>query len=151
MATEHYGGQGMIRQTGKFEIQYTKATPKRGRLEYKKTFTDYSKAQAFYDAIDDSAAIWDVTRGAELCEAKTRLAYFEARVKTIKPPHATKTVVLDAPDEDGAGEHISNNIFRTGWKLVADSVREITADEYKAQPDATLQLLVTELKAAKAR
>jgi hypothetical protein len=132
MPTEHYGGQGQIRQIGSFEVQYTATTPKRGRHERTRRFTEYDKAQALYDSIDDSAAIWDVTHYGELCEAKTRVAHFVATAQTIRPPRAIKTLRVISSDEEGAAARISRQLFRRGWKLLAGSVREVTEAEYQA-------------------
>jgi hypothetical protein len=122
MPTEHYGGQGQIRQIGSFEVRYTATTPKRGRHERTRRFTEYDKAQALYDSIDDSAAIWDVTYYGELCEAKTRVAYFVATVQTIRPPRATQSLHLISSEEEGAAAHITYRLKRRGWKLLVDWV-----------------------------
>lgn len=133
MPTEHDGGQGQIRQIGLFEVRYTAITPKRGRHERTRKFTEYDKAQAFYDSVDDSAVIWDVTHYGELCESKSRVAYFVATVQTMRAPHATRTLHTSAASyEEGATAHVSRQVFRRGWKLVPDSVHEVTEAEYKA-------------------
>lgn len=131
MPTEHYGGQGPLRQKGAFEVQYKATTPKRGRHDRKRTFADYDEAKAFYDGIDDSAAIWDVTYYGELCDAKTRVAYFVATVQATQPPRTTQPVHLVSSDEEGTAAHIAHRLKRRGWKLVADSVREVTEAEYR--------------------
>lgn len=132
MPTEHYGGQGRIRQTGSFEVHYTATTPKRGRHERIRRFTDYDKAQALYDSIDDSAAIWDVTHYGELCEAKTRVAHFVATAQTIRPPRVTKALRVISSDEEGAAARISHQLHRRGWKLLEGSVSEVTKADYEA-------------------
>lgn len=133
MPTEHDGGQGQIRQIGSFEVHYTATTPKRGRHERIRRFTEYDKAQALYDSVDDSAAIWDVTHYGELCESKSRVAYFVATVQTTRAPYATRTLHTSAAsDEEGATAHVSRQVFRRGWKLVPGSVNEVTEAEYSA-------------------
>ena len=132
MPTEDYGGQGPLRQKGEFEVQYTATTPKRGRHDRKRKFTDYNEAKAFYDGVDDSAAIWDVTHYGELCDAKTRVAYFVATAQAIRPPRVTRSLHLISSDEEGAAAHITHRLKQRGWKLLADSVREITETEYQA-------------------
>jgi hypothetical protein len=132
MPTEHDGGQGQIRQIGSFEVHYTATTPKRGRHERTRKFTEYDKAQALYDSVDDSAAIWDVTHYGELCESKSRVAYFVATVQTIRPPRITRTLHVSASDEEGTAAHVSHQVFRRGWKLVPGSVHEVTEAEYSA-------------------
>jgi len=132
MPTEYFGGQGQIRQIGSFEVHYTATTPKRGRHNRIRRFTEYDKAQALYDSIDDSAAIWDVTHYGELCEAKTRVAHFVATAQTIRPPRVTKALRVISSDEEGATALISHHLRRRGWKLLDGSVGEVTKAEYEA-------------------
>lgn len=68
----------------------------------------------------------------ELCEAKTRVAHFVATAQTIRAPRATKTLRVISSDEEGAAARISRQLFRQGWKLLVDSVREVTEAEYQA-------------------
>ncbi len=73
MPTNSYGGQGAPHYNdGKFTVKHSLQTAEGSRLDVEEVFTEYGKAKAFYDGIDDSAALWDNTRMPELCEAKTR-------------------------------------------------------------------------------
>jgi hypothetical protein len=75
MATVDDGcGSGWTgRETGFFEVVYGFT----GRLRpcsFRAEFSAYDAAKAFYDSLDESAALWDSTGLSELCECKSLVA-----------------------------------------------------------------------------
>jgi hypothetical protein len=76
MPTNSYGGQGAPHYNeGEFTVKYSLQTAEGSRLDVKEVFTEYDKAKAFYNSIDDSAALWDNTGIPELCEGKNRAGH----------------------------------------------------------------------------
>lgn len=146
MATKECGGQGQLREHGLFRLEYMSTTPKGDRKERTREFTEYSKAEAFYESIDDSASLWDVTRGAELCATKSRVAYYAVEVRTTRSPISRATVHLEASDEAGAERLTAHQLRRRGWKLVEGSAKEIAEVEYNAlQPESKFAVFLAGL------
>lgn len=74
MATEYYGGDGPPnRKVGQFVVKYSTTLPDGQRTDLEQSFTEYAKAEEFYNSVDDSAFLWDRTGMPELCEGKTRI------------------------------------------------------------------------------
>lgn len=144
MPTSDYGGQGAPSYNkGEFTVEYSLNTTRWGRRERRKVFAEYDKAKAFYDSIDDSAAIWDTTRYAELCEAKSRIAYYCGVLESRKSAADTLTVHTVASELDGAAMMFGRNLRGSGWKLRVDSVKELTEEEYNLlDPAADIQLVI---------
>ncbi|MDO7874337.1 hypothetical protein Q5H93_06300 [Hymenobacter sp. ASUV-10] len=131
MATDYYGGQGAPDYNeGEFTVKYYLNTKLWGRREREKRFTHYDKAKAFYDGIDDSAAIWDTTRSAELCEAKTRIAYFAATLQHKKQKSNTREVAVTTSEPHHALVLFHKEAKGTDWSLLKESLRDISEAEY---------------------
>ena len=134
MLTSYYGGQGAPSYNeGAFTVKYTKHTKALGRWERKKRFNRYDVAKAFYDGIDDNAAIWDTTHHTTLCEAKNRIAYYEAALQHKKNTGQTRRVVTEAAEPEHALVLFHRQARGTDWMLLRDSWREITEAEFTRQ------------------
>ncbi|MET4072990.1 hypothetical protein [Hymenobacter sp. UYCo722] len=132
MPTSDYGGQGAPSYNeGDFTVKYYKTSPILGRQEKQKRFALYDKAKAFYDGIDESAAIWNTTRGAELCEAKDLIAYFAAWLQHKKQLGQRKQAVTIASDSASALARLHHGTKGTEWNLLKDTWREVTPEEYQ--------------------
>jgi hypothetical protein len=144
MPTSIYGGQGAPSYNrGIFTVKYTARTAEGGRQEIEKEFTDYDQAETFYSSIDDSAAIWDNTSVPELCEAKTRIAYYTAILQSRKSKATTKLVHVVTDEQERATMMFARNLRGSGWQLQPDSVQEITRADYKQlDPANDIELLV---------
>ena len=134
MATQFSGGQGQLREAGSFEVRYTADTPKMGIHDRTRRFTSYAKAQTFFDSIDHSAALWDVTHYGELCDAKSRVAYFSGQLQSNKKTSLTEAIKKESSDTKNLAEYITFYLRRRGWQLVAGSIREIPLEEYELLP-----------------
>jgi len=131
MATDSFQGEGAPHYNeGLFTVKYTKNTKLWGRRNREKQFTRYDEAKSFFDSIDDSAAIWDHTHSAGLCEAKTRIAYFAAMLVHKKEMGSKREVVTIASEPHYALVQFHVGTKGTDWVLLKESWREISEKEY---------------------
>jgi hypothetical protein len=126
MPTEDCGGQGAPRHnSGTFVLEYHYVNRNGRRTDKKLTFTEYDKALAKYERIDDSAAIWDTTRLPELCVAKTRIAYYAAQVRDRKDKSESRTIAVKASEPEYASMMLTKQLKKTTWVLLPDTLTEI--------------------------
>lgn len=135
MATKYHGGDGPPNRTvGKFEVKYSATSPDGRRTDHQQSFTEYAKAEEFYEGIDDTAFLWDVTGVPELCEGKTQIAYYSGLLWKGREGHpgaVRRLVAVETDDADRAGRLLAHISKKVGLKLVLASIHEVDAAEYE--------------------
>lgn len=135
MPTENYGGQGgPPYNNGTFVLDYEYIN-RNGRWATKKvTFSEYDKALARYESLDNSASIWDTTYGPELCVAKTRIAYYSAQLcgRKDKQSHCTVAIKTSAPHY--AEALLKSRLTKKPWVLLPETITEIEETVFRALP-----------------
>ncbi|MGI4872858.1 MAG: hypothetical protein ACRYFX_16995 [Janthinobacterium lividum] len=132
MPTEHYGGQGTPRyNSGTFVLDY-RYINRNGRWADKRlTFSEYDKAFAKYESIDNTASIWDTTRGPELCMAKSRVAYYSAHIRGRKQKEFVQMVAIKAGEPEYAAELANGKLKKTAWVLLPETITEIQETDFQ--------------------
>jgi len=135
MPTENYGGQGAPPYNdGTFVLEYEYIN-RNGRWADKKiTFSEYDKALAKYDSLDNSASIWDTTHGPELCVAKTRIAYYSAQLRGRKDKQNQCTVAIRTSAPHYAQALLAGRLTKKPWVLLPETITEIEEAVFKTLP-----------------
>lgn len=135
MATKYYGGDGPPNRTvGKFEVKYSFASADGQRTDQQQSFTDYAQAEEFYDSLDDSAFLWDLTGMPELCEGKTRIAYYSGLLwkgRESHPGSVRRLVAVETDDAEQAARLLTHIGKQLGLKLDLDSIHEVDTAAYE--------------------
>lgn len=135
MATEYYGGDGPpSRKVGQFVVKYSATLPDGQRTNLEQSFTEYAKAEEFYNSVDDSAFLWDRTGMPELCEGKTRIAYYTGLLKKGRENHkgSVRRVVAVKTDAVESAAQLLNFISKQlSLELDSNSIKEVNAAEYE--------------------
>jgi hypothetical protein len=135
MATKYYGGDGPPNRTvGEFEVKYSATSPDGRRTDHQQSFTEYTKAEEFYEGIDDTAFLWDITGMPELCAGKTRIAYYSGLLWKGRENHqgaVRRLVAVETDDAEQAARLLAHIGKQSGLKLDLVSIHEVDEAEYE--------------------